>query len=214
MEKTGTYKSKFSSYFFSSFSFSLCLGSTSISPVSESQVLETLAILTTGKFLLSRVLHVVWNHVENTLMSSTERCCLYLSCVLKVNKMIVSYICSVCDSVLLIFTLLILRNLLKSNHRARIDIYPLLPLKQIIRNTISNTECLNYILEDWSGLLKVISLCVKAIVSQEIKNPVPALQHLSSVCRVIVAKMGQVYLFFYPFSISCSHILYMSVVRK
>ncbi|XP_063604037.1 MMS19 nucleotide excision repair protein homolog [Penaeus indicus] len=118
-------------------------GSTSISPVSESQVLETLAILTTGKFLLSRVLDVVWHHVENTLKSSTERCCLYLSCVLK-----------------------------------------------IIKNTISSTECLNYILEDWSGLLKVISLCVKAIVSQEIQNPVPALQHLSSVCRVIVAKMG------------------------
>lgn len=107
-----------------------------------------------------------------------------------------------------------------SNHLfPRLPILPLPPSnfpfsvaassQQIISNTISNPECLNYILEDWSGLLKVMSLCVTAVVSQEIQNPIPALQHLSSICRVIVARMGQVYLFIYTFGLMS----YLSCIR-
>ncbi|XP_068203487.1 MMS19 nucleotide excision repair protein homolog [Palaemon carinicauda] len=54
--------------------------------VTDSQILDTLAILTSGKLLLVKVLPVLWKRAEETMISSPERSCLHLSCIQKILK--------------------------------------------------------------------------------------------------------------------------------
>ncbi|KAG7164663.1 MMS19 nucleotide excision repair protein-like [Homarus americanus] len=114
------------------------------SGVSNSRILETLAILTAGRLLTSRVLPVVWRRAEDFSSLSSEQCCQHLSCV-----------------------------------------------RKILRNAVTDSECKSYVLEEWSGVMKVVCLSVSTILSPHVTKPVPILQCLSSICRILVANLSE-----------------------
>ncbi|XP_066962387.1 MMS19 nucleotide excision repair protein homolog [Macrobrachium rosenbergii] len=110
--------------------------------VTDSQILDTLAILTSGKLLLVKVLPVLWKRAEETMVSSPECSCLHFSCIQK-----------------------------------------------ILKNTLQDDDCQKYVVEEWKGIFNIVGMSVRAIVSEEIKSPVPILKCLSAIARVLVTHM-------------------------
>lgn len=62
----------------------------------ESQVLEILAVLTMGRFLVARVLPLVWNHAQDLWSLSLEQCGLYLHCIKQVGSHSLSHLSIYC----------------------------------------------------------------------------------------------------------------------
>nr|XP_045590445.1 MMS19 nucleotide excision repair protein homolog [Procambarus clarkii] len=112
------------------------------SHVSNTQVLETLAILARGRLLISRVLPLIWDWAIDTLSVSSDQCSQHLACVIK------------------------------------------------ILTNVSDSESESYILEEWNGITKVLSLFMAAILSSHAVKSVQVLRCLSHICKILVSKLS------------------------